>query len=43
MTCDDEVERFETFDMRLTLTNSSSRVELGRDRCEGQILDSTGK
>ena len=43
VTCDDEVEGLETFDMTLTLTSSSSRVMLGRDTCEGQIGDSTGK
>ena len=43
MTCDDEVEGLETFDMTLTLTSSSSGVTLGRDTCEGQINDSTGK
>ena len=43
MTCDDEVEGLETFDMTLTLTSSSPGVELGRDTCEGQINDSTGK
>ena len=43
VTCDDEVEGLETFDMRLTLTSSSSGVTLGRDTCEGQINDSTGK
>ena len=43
MTCDDEVEGLETFDMTLTLTSSSSRVTLGRDICEGQITDSTGR
>ena len=43
MTCDDEVEGLETFNMTLTLTSSSSGVELGRDTCEGQINDSTGK
>ena len=35
VTCDDEVEGLETFDMTLTLTSSSSGVELGRDICEG--------
>ena len=43
VTCDDEVEALETFDMRLTLTNSSTGITLGRDTCEGQINDSTGK
>ena len=41
--CDDEVEGLETFDMRLTVTSSSTVVELGRDTCEGEISDSTGK
>ena len=36
-------EGLETFDMRLTVTSSSSGVALGRDTCEGQIIDSTGK
>ena len=43
VSCDDEVEGLETFNMTLTLTSSSSGVELGRDTCEGQINDSTGK
>ena len=43
VTCDDEVEGLETFDMRLTLTSSSSGVTLGRNTCEGEISDSTGK
>ena len=43
VTCDDEVEELETFDMRLTLTSSNSRAMLGRDTCEGEISDSTGK
>ena len=43
MTCDDEVEGLETFDMTLILTSSSSRVELGTDTCRGEINDSTGK
>ena len=42
MTFDDEVG-LETFDMTLTLASSSSRVTLGRDTCEGRIIDSTGK
>ena len=40
VTCDDEVEGLETFDMRLT--SSSPGVTLGRDISEGQINDSTG-
>ena len=43
VTCDDEVEGLETFDMTLTLTSSSSGAMLGRDTCEGEISDSTGK
>ena len=43
VTCDDEVEGLEIFDMRLTLTSSTSGVTLGRIMCEGQINDSTGK
>ena len=43
MTCDNVTEVLETFDMRLTLTSSSSGVTLGGDTCEGQINDSTGK
>ena len=42
VTCDDEVEGVETFDMRLTLTSSSDGVTLGRDTAIGQITDSTG-
>ena len=43
VTCDKVTEGLETFDMTLTLTSSSSGVTLGRDTCEGQINDSTGK
>ena len=43
VTCDDEVEGLESFDMILTVTSSSTVVELGRDTCEGEISDSTGK
>ena len=43
LTCDDEVEGLETFDLTLTLTSSSSGVTLGRDTSEGQINDSTGR
>ena len=42
VTCDNVIEGLGTFDMRLTITNSSSAVTLGRDTCEGQIIDSTG-
>ena len=42
MTCDDEVEGSETFDMRLTLTSSSADVTLGNDTSVGEIIDSTG-
>ena len=42
--CDDVVEGPETFDMTLTLTNSSDEVMLGRNvTSEGYIIDSTGK
>ena len=43
VTCDDEVEGLESFDMTLTLTSNNSGITLGRDTCEGQITDSTGK
>ena len=43
VTCDDEVEGSETFDMTLTLTSSPTGVMLGRDTSEGVITDSTGK
>ena len=43
VTCDDEVEGLETFDMTLTLTSSPTGVMLGRDTSEGVITDSTGK
>ena len=43
VTCDDEVEGLESFDMRLTLTSSNSGIRLGRDTCEGDINDNTGK
>ena len=42
VTCDDEVEGMETFDMRLTLTSSSADVTLGRNTSVGEIIDSTG-
>ena len=42
VTCDDEVEGMETFDMRLTLTSSSADIALGRDTSVGEIIDSTG-
>ena len=44
LSCDNVTEGLETFDMRLTVTSSSSGVTLGRDTdtCEGQIIDSTG-
>ena len=42
VTCDDEVEGLESFDMTLTITSNSSGVRLGRDICEGQINDTTG-
>ena len=42
VSCDDEVEGLETFDMRLTLASSSTGVTLGRDTSVGQITDSTG-
>ena len=41
MTCDDEVEGLESFE--LTLTSSSSGVTLGRNTSVGHIIDSTGK
>ena len=43
VSCDNVTEGLETFDMRLTITSSSSGVRLGRDTSEGQITDSTGK
>ena len=42
VTCDDEVEGSETFDMRLTLTSGGNGVTLGRDTSVGEIMDSTG-
>ena len=42
VTCDDEVEGLETFNMTLTITSDSPGVILGRDTCKGQINDSTG-
>ena len=42
VSCDDEVEGSETFDMRLTLTSGSNGVTLGRDTSVGEIMDSTG-
>lgn len=41
--CDSTVERSETFDIRLTLTDNISGVELHRKMSEGLITDSTGK
>ena len=42
VTCDDEVEGMETFDMRLTLTTSIPGIALGGSTSVGQIIDSTG-
>ena len=42
VTCDDEVERLESFDMSLTLTSSVSGITLGRNTSVGQIIDNTG-
>ena len=42
VTCDDEVEGLETFDMTLTLTSSPTGVMWGRDASKGEIIDSTG-
>ena len=42
VTCDDEVEGLETFNMRLIIASDNSEVTLGRNTCEGQINDSTG-
>ena len=42
VTCDDEVEGMETFDMRLTLVTDNPLIMLGRDTAVGQIIDSTG-
>ena len=42
VTCDDEVEGMETFDMKLTLTSSIPGVVSGRNASVGQIIDSTG-
>ena len=41
VTCDNETEGLETFDMTLTLTSSITGVTVGRDTCEGEITDST--
>ena len=43
VTCDNEVEGLETFDMKLTLTSCISGVTLGRDTCEGQITNNTSE
>lgn len=44
VTCDDEIEGLETFNMTLSLTNGSSEVVLGRNiSSEGHIIDSSGK
>ena len=42
VTCDDEVEGLETFNMTLTVTSNANGVMLGRDTSEGVIVDSTG-
>ena len=42
MVLDNVVEGLETFNMRLMLVTTHSQITLGRDRCEGQIIDSTG-
>ena len=43
MTCDNVTEGLETFDMTLSIASDNPRVKIGRDTCEGQINDSTGK
>ena len=43
VTCDDEIEGLETFDITLALTSSANGVMLGRDTSEGEVTDSTGK
>ena len=40
---DDAMEGLETFNMILSLVTEDSQITLGRDRSEGQIIDSTGK
>ena len=42
VTCDDEVEGMETFDMRLKLASNGTGVVLGRETSVGQIVDNTG-
>ena len=42
LTCDDEVEGSETFNLRLTLTSGGNGVTMGRDTSAGEIIDSTG-
>ena len=42
VTCDDEVEGLETFNMTLTITSGGTGLKLGNETCEGQITDSTG-
>ena len=42
VTCDDDVEGMETFDMRLTLVTDNPLITLGTDTAVGQIIDSTG-
>ena len=44
VTCDDEIEGLETFNMTLSLANGSSKVILGRNiSSEGHIIDNSGK
>ena len=38
VTCDDEVEGLETFDMTLAVTSSATEVSLGRDTSKGKSL-----
>ena len=43
VTCDNEIEGLETFNMTLSLTNDSSEVILGRNiSSEGHIIDRSG-
>lgn len=41
VTCDGVVEESESFDIRLTLSDHTSGITLGRDTSEGLITDST--
>ena len=43
VSCDEEVEGDEIFDIVLSLTSKYSQIKVGRSRSTGKITDSTGQ